>query len=83
MINWDFPYDNKWQLINEPVSFDKFKNNIHLLFYFYKLGYYSISPENYTFEGGKEEIKLLYIIMKYFQIVKVVLNMLFITLLLS
>ena len=58
LINWDFPYDNKWQLLNEPVSFDKFKNNIHLQFYFYQFGYYSISPGNYTLEGGKEEIKI-------------------------
>ena len=57
-INWDFPYDNKWQLLSEPVSFDKFKNNVHLEYYFHQFGYYSISPENYTLEGGKEEIKI-------------------------
>jgi transglutaminase/protease-like cytokinesis protein 3 len=57
-INWDFPYDNKWQLLSEPVSFDKFKNNVHLEYYFHQFGYYSISPENYTLEGGKEEITI-------------------------
>ena len=58
MKNYDFPYDNKWQLLSKPVSFDIFKNNTQLEFYFYENGYYSISPENYTLEGGKEEIKI-------------------------
>ena len=57
-INWDYPYESKWQLLNDPVPFDKFTNKAVLEFYFYQYGYYSISPENYTLEGGKEEIKI-------------------------
>ena len=57
-INWDYPYESKWQLLSEPVPFDKFTNNLALEYYFYTFGYYSISPENYTLEGGKEEIKI-------------------------
>jgi len=57
-INWNFPYESKWQLLSEPVSLDKFNNKTALEYYFYEFGYYAISPENYTLEGGKEEIKI-------------------------
>lgn len=57
-IYWNYPYDNKWQLLDEPVPFDVFKNSIVKEFFFYKYGYTSISPENYTLEGGKDEIAI-------------------------
>lgn len=57
-ISSNYPIDNKWQLLNEPVPFEKFKNNTVKDYSFYEFGYTSISPENYTLEGGKEEITI-------------------------
>ena len=54
-IRWHFPEDNKWQLLSEPYTFEKFESMALLYPYFY-LFFKTISPDTNQLIGSGEII---------------------------
>lgn len=60
-IRYHFPYDNKWQLLDEIISLDEFYSMALLQEDFYILGFKAIDPDVQTFKNvGDEVIKFTY-----------------------
>ena len=57
-IRVHFPKDNKWQLLSEPYSLEKFESQAYLLQFFYLKGFKTISPDT-NIISGRGESKLV------------------------
>ena len=58
-IRVHFPKDNKWQLLSEPYSLEKFESQAYLFQFFYLKGFKTISPDTKTIRGSGESKILL------------------------
>ena len=60
-IRLHFPIDNKWQLLSEPLSLEKFDSQAYLFPDFYMKKFKTISPDTKIITGsGKSKIQLTY-----------------------
>ena len=55
-IRQHFPNENKWQLLSEPYTLEKFESMALLTPFFYLLGLKTISPDTTTFIGDGQII---------------------------
>ena len=60
-IRLHFPIDNKWQLLSDPISLEKFDSQAYLFHFFYMKKFKTISPDTKIITGsGKSKIQLTY-----------------------